>query len=168
MESTEVKKCFDEAILSVQDLGKFLETQEQVDTPITHSIFGGIYTRAMFIPEGTLIIGKRHRNATCNMLMQGTISIYMGKDLPVRTLIGPCVFPSAPYSQKLGYAHTDVIFMTVHPTEEIDVNKMEEILTIPEEEYIEIYEIETNEITQSHVNDMHSSRLEALKEKMNK
>jgi len=137
-----VKQEFNKDILNVQDLGKFLETQEQVETPITHSIFGGIYTRAMFIPKDTLIIGKRHRNATCNMLIQGTISIYMGEDLPVRTLIGPCVFPSEPFSQKLGYAHTDVIFVTVHPTSETDVNKMEEILTIPEEEYEKLKEIE--------------------------
>ena len=142
--SIELKKRFDEVELNVQELGKFLETQEQVECPITHAIFGGVYVREMFIPKDTLIIGKRHRLETCNMLISGTISIYMGPHLPVKRITAPSIFKSEPFGQKMGYALTDVIFVTVHPTEETDVEKMEEILTIPEDEYIKILEIEDN------------------------
>lgn len=139
-----IKEDFCKKVLNVQELGKFLETQEQVETPIKHFIYGGIYVRQMFIPKDTLIIGKRHRFSTCNMLINGTISIYMGPDEPIANIIAPAIFESEQFGQKMGFAHTDCLFVTVHPTKETDVDKMEDILSIPEEEYIQLRETEDN------------------------
>jgi len=127
--------------LTLKDVENELLKHEQVEIPTTHSFMGGVYVREIFIPEGTILIGKRHRHETCNMLVSGTLSIYMGKHLPVKTLTGPCIFPSEPGAKKMGYAQTDVIFANIHPTEETDLEKIEDEFIIPEEEYLEMTKI---------------------------
>jgi len=127
--------------LSLKDLEDELLKQEQVEIPTTHNFMGGVYVREIFIPKDTLIIGKRHRHETCNMLLSGKLSIYMGKDLPVKHLVGPCIFPSESGAKKMGYSHTDAIFVNVHPTKETDLDKIEAEFIIPEEEYLKTQEI---------------------------
>jgi hypothetical protein len=48
----------------------------QVDIPVDHVFSGGIYLRSITIPAGTLVMGKRHRGATCNILMKGKLAVY--------------------------------------------------------------------------------------------
>jgi hypothetical protein len=133
--------------LTLKDLEDELLKLEQVEIPTMHSFMGGVYIREILIPKGTLIIGKRHRHETCNILLKGTLSIFMGKHLPVKTLTGPCIFPSEPGAKKMGYAQTDAVFANIHPTYETDLEKIEEEFIIPEEEYIESIKItETKKI----------------------
>ena len=101
------------------------------------SCFGdvGRNVREMFIPKGTIIIGKRHRYKTCNVLIQGEISVYMGEGIPTKRLKAPFVFYSAPRIRKLGYAHEDTIFCNIHPTKERDLDKIEAEFIVSEEEY---------------------------------
>ena len=126
--------------LSLKDLEDELGKYEQVEIPTTHNFMGGVYVREILIPKGTLLIGKRHRHETCNMVLKGTLSVYMGQHLPVKTLIGPCIFPSEPYAKKMGYAHTDVVFVNIHPTKETDFKKIEDEFIITEKEYVELIE----------------------------
>lgn len=126
-------------------LEEYLKTlPDQIECPVQHHFSHGIYTRTLAIPAGALIVGKRHRFETCNILLEGEISIYMGVDKEVLTLKAPCIFNSKPGEKKLGYAHTDVLFANIHPTTETDVEKIEKIFIIPEEEYIKL--IETEEV----------------------
>lgn len=130
----------DLAIFKTQLDLKELETEllklDQVEIPTDHQFMGGIYLRSISVPAGTLIIGKRHRYETCNMLLSGTMSVYIGEDQPTKMLIGPCIFRSDPGSKKMGYAHTDCVFMNLHPTDETDLEKIEARFIIPEEEYL--------------------------------
>ena len=127
--------------LTLKDLENELINHEQVEIPTTHNFMGGVYIREIFVPKDTLIIGKRHRHETCNMVLKGKLSVYMGRDLPVKHIEGPCIFPSEPGAKKMGYSHTDVIFVNIHPTEETDLDKIEAEFIIPEEEYIKMQEI---------------------------
>ena len=121
--------------LSLVALENELLNMEQVETTLEHSFSPGIYVRQLFIPAGALIIGKRHRYETCNMLLKGELSLYMGPNRPAKKISAPCVFNSKPLVKKMGYAHTDVIFANVHPTNETDLEKIEEEFIITEEEY---------------------------------
>jgi len=125
-----------EKAIDLADIEAEMRKHEEVDCPISHNFSPGVYVRTMFIPAGTLIMGKRHRHETCNILSQGEISIYMGKDTPAVRLVAPCIFNSMPGTKKLGFAHTDVIFSNVHPTNETDVEKIECEVIIPEQEYL--------------------------------
>jgi len=121
--------------LDLVDLEKTLATFDQVEAPVTHNFSKGVYVRELFIPKDSIIIGKRHRYETCNIILKGDISIYMGEDLPVKRLKAPCIFNSEPGTKKMGYTHEDTIFCNVHPTDERDLDKIEEEFIITEEEY---------------------------------
>ena len=116
---------------------RFLEL-DQVETPLEHKFAEGVYLRELHIPKDTVLIGKRHRLETMNILLEGEISIYMGEDLPVKNLKAPCIFNSKPGVKKLGYTKEGCIFANIHPTKETDLGKIEEQFIIPEEEYNKI------------------------------
>lgn len=123
---------------SLYDLEKVLSQLPQVDGPLEHYFADGIYIRQLRIPEDSIIIGKRHRHETCNILLKGTISIFMGRNLPAKKLVAPCIFNSKPMTKKMAYAHTDALFLNIHPTTETDFKKIEQEFIIPEDEYIEL------------------------------
>lgn len=128
--------------LDMNRLEEYLNTLPPVDAPVSHHFSEGVYTRTIFIPKDTLILGKRHRFETCNILLEGEISIYMGKDQPVVRLKAPCIFNSKPFVRKLGYAHTDVLFSNIHPTKEHDIDVIEQEFIMPETDFIEMREAE--------------------------
>lgn len=111
---------------------------DQVEIPLKHHFGGGIYAREILIPAGTIILGKRHRHSTLNFLVSGDLSLYMGEGVQSKRVSGPLLFESSPGARKLAYAHTDAIFINFHPTEETDLEIIEEKFIIPEQEYIEL------------------------------
>jgi len=102
----------------------------------THQFFAGVYVRTLSMPKGTLMTGARHRLKTCNMLLRGSVSVFMEDGSGVTTVTAPCVFESEKYIKKLVYCHEDVLFTTVHPTDETNIEKLEEMFTISEDEYM--------------------------------
>jgi len=112
-----------------------MKKEAQADTPVTHFFAGGVYVRQIFIPAGTLILGKRHRHETCNMLLQGRMLQFNEADGSSTILEAPAMFKSMPGTRKLGYALEDSIFCNIHPTDETNLEKIEEQVIIPEEEY---------------------------------
>lgn len=131
---------------TLKDLEEELVKLPQILIPTIHTFSAGIYVREIHIPAGTIVIGKRHRHSTCNMLMAGELSIYMGPNLPVKHLTAPCIFTSEPGAKKMGYAHTDVIFVNVHPTTSTDLEEIEKEFIITEKEYREQLENKGEEI----------------------
>jgi len=121
----------------INELEEAMKALPQVQEKVDHHFAEGVYVRTLFIPKGTLLIGKRHRLETCNMIVKGDISIYMGPGLPVRRFIAPCIFNSNPGTKKLGYAHEDTYFVNIHPTELKDLEQIEHMFIIPEKEYLE-------------------------------
>ena len=116
-------------ILELQEL---VASGEQLDVPMTHHHSDGIYLREMFIPKGVVAVGKIHATRHLNIILSGTCTVWSvhGKV----KLTGPCVFESLAGMKKVAYAHTDVRYMTVHPTDEVDQDRLEGIFTRPEEQ----------------------------------
>ena len=123
--------------LSLKELEDKLLTLSQVDIPTEHVFSGGIYIRQVLMPKGTIVIGKRHKHETCNMLVRGTLALYMGKDKPVSIISGPFLFTSPPGTKKMAYCCEDSVFINMHPTDKIDLEEIEAEFIIPEQEYIE-------------------------------
>jgi len=121
--------------LSLVELENALRSFEQVDAPVTHNFADGVYVRELLIPKDSLIIGKRHRKETLNIVLKGCLSLYMGEDVPVKRIEAPAIFTSPPFSKKMVYTHEDTIFLNVHPTEERDLDEIERQFIITEEEY---------------------------------
>jgi len=105
---------------------------------VDHIFSGGVYIRQLIMPKDTLAIGKRHRYETCNMLLKGEVSVYMGGDMPPQRIKAPFQWTSLPMKKKLVYFHEDSIFCNLHPTKETDLVEIEKHFIIPEEEYLSL------------------------------
>ena len=136
-------------VVTIMEVQNTMASLPQVDTKVEHFFSEGVYTRVTELKAGTLAMGKRHRHSTVNILLKGVISIYVGENEPPHTVEAPFIFISEPNVKKLAYAHTDVLITNIHPTEETDLDVIEELFTIPDEEYrgkLENFEIFTKQL----------------------
>ena len=113
-----------------------LKKLPQVECEMSHYFAKGVYARERFAVAGTLIVGKRHREETLSILLSGTLSIYLEGDR-VEHKEAPCVWTTPAGAKRMTYSQTDTKLLTVHPTKETDLEKIEEEVIIPEGEYIE-------------------------------
>ena len=102
----------------------------QTEMPVTHHFADGVYGRELFIPAGTVLTGKTHRFATMNLLMHGEITVSTPDGM--RRLTAPAIFTSVPGCKKAGYAHTDTIWVNIHPTKLRDLAAIESKFIEPE------------------------------------
>jgi len=98
----------------------------QVECPVTHYQVEGVYARSMFIPAGTMLTGKIHNFENIAILAQGTIRITNGTESYVLT--APHIMVDEPGVKRLGYAETDVTFITVHRTDNTEIADIEKEL----------------------------------------
>lgn len=127
-----------ESILTWEGFEEEFSKLPQEELEIVHTFSGGVYIREMHIPKGIFILGKRHRHETCNILLKGTLSVYLGDGKPVVKVTGPLVMTSDPMVRKIAYCHKDTVFLNIHPTQETDIGKIEDEFIITEQEYLGI------------------------------
>lgn len=142
MDEIEKFKASEQAIIGlfnqdvdIYEIEKKLAELEQLEMEPEHIFAGGVYIRQLKLEKGSLVIGKRHRHASCNILMEGELSLFVGGGKPPVKISGPLIFESEPNVKKMVYCHTDVVFMNVHPTDKTDIDEIESEFIIPEEEY---------------------------------
>ncbi len=112
----------------------------QVECPVSHLFVRGVYCRTMSAPAGTFILGKQHRHETLNIMLEGEASIYMGGGRPAKRLTAPCVFVADKWSQKLGYIHKDMVYLTIHKVESENLDDIEKDIFVTGEECSSIME----------------------------
>jgi hypothetical protein len=82
--------------------------------PIDEKYGCGTYARQMFIPKGTVIIGKIHRHQHLNFILQGKVSV--ATEFGKKYFEAPCTFISEIGLKRAVYAEEDTIWTTVHLT----------------------------------------------------
>ena len=82
-------------------------------TPIKHTFSDGIYVREMFVPKGTMLVGKIIKQEHHIFLMSGKIAIITEDGEKI--IEGPCNFIAKGGTKSVGYALTDVVWVNVHP-----------------------------------------------------
>lgn len=95
-----------------------------VDCPLQHSYVDGVYVRTIFIPAGTVILGKIHKHSHANVLSQGEVSV-MTEGGGLEHFKGPLTMVSPAGCKRAVYAHTDTTWTTIHSTDETDLDKIE-------------------------------------------
>jgi len=106
----------------------------QVELPIEHYQIDGVYARSMFIPAGTILTGKIHNFESIAILAKGRIRITNGTESYI--ISEGHIMVDKPGVKRLGYAETDVIFITVHRTDNIEIEAIEkELVSATFEEY---------------------------------
>lgn len=104
----------------------------QVTIKTTHHFTEGIYAREIFIPAGVLLTGKMHRTAHLNIVSQGAIEVWTEEGM--RLIRAPFAFVAQPGTKRVGLAHEDTVWTTVHPNpgDERNLEQLEALLIIPE------------------------------------
>ena len=119
----------------VQQLQGELSELEQSDFPVTHHFAPNVYARQMDAKAGTLVISKMHATEHLNFLMKGSLTI-MTED-GIQSLQAPAIIKSKAGTKRVGYFHEDTTWVTVHPTEETDLDAIENLVIVPQDSEID-------------------------------
>ena len=107
-----------------------LKKYDQIECPVKHYFAPNVYIREIFMPAGTVVIGKIHRTEHFNIIEKGRCAIRHDDGI-VEILQAPLTFVSKAGVQKVLYIEEDTVWKTVHCTTETDVDKLEELLIEP-------------------------------------
>jgi hypothetical protein len=97
---------------------------EQVECPLKHYFAPGVYLREIFMPAGSIIIGKIHKTEHFNLIERGRCTLYH-EDGRQELLEAPHTFVSKAGVQKVLHIHEDMVWRTIHVTEETDLERLE-------------------------------------------
>ena len=107
---------------------------QEPEMPLWHAFAPGAYARTIFIPAGTLVVGKIHKHAHLNILIRGRVSVAT-EEGPME-LEAPRVMTSKAGTKRVVYAHTAVLWTTIHLTNKTDIAEIEdEIIAKSYDEY---------------------------------
>ena len=107
----------------VLKLENVLRKFPQLPLEVEHLFAPGVYARVLHIPSGTVLTGKIHRHAHLNIVPKGLIEVHnQGESKQIEA---PAFFVSEPGTKRAGYAIEDTIWITIHPTEETDLERIE-------------------------------------------
>jgi hypothetical protein len=110
-------------------LENFMREQPQVDISPVHHFADGIYAREITIPAGTLLTGKVHKTEHLNIVSKGDITVWTEHGM--KRVQAPFTMVSKPGTKRVGYAHEDTVWTTIHATKETDLDKLEAELIEP-------------------------------------
>lgn len=99
----------------------------QVDCPVRHHFAPGVYAREMTIPAGVVLTGAVHKTEHLNIVSKGRISV--STDDGMKEVSAPYTFVSKPGTKRVGFAHEETVWTTIHATNETDLDKLVEELT---------------------------------------
>ncbi len=125
---------FKTAILAAEDILK--ASFPQIGPEVIHHFSPGIYAREMRIPKGTILTGKIHKTEHL-CILNGDIEI-ASQDGKGR-FTGYLTFLSKPGVKRIGYAHEDTVFTTIHAIKGTDISALEEELVVDTFEQYENY-----------------------------
>lgn len=115
---------------SIERLEASMRALPQLPIKVTHHFAGGIYAREIFIPAGCLLTGKIHKCEHLNIVSQGEITVWTEGGM--KTVKAPFTMVSKPGTKRVGLAHTDTVWTTIHASLETDIEKLEaELIETP-------------------------------------
>lgn len=123
-----------------------LAREDQREFEVQHTLINGVYTRALYIPKDSVLVGKIHLKECINIVAKGDISV-LTENGAGRFKSGD-IAVSQPGIQKLGFAHEDTIFINVFRTDETSIEKIEaEIATEDENMLVPIESLKAEALT---------------------
>jgi len=105
------------------------------DFPLKHHFAPGVYVREMLLEKDRVVVGKIHRHDHIAMLIQGS-AVVVSEQGRIE-IEAPHIWNSKKGEKRAVYAIEDCIFVTVHPTDETDLDKIEDEVIAPTYEALE-------------------------------
>ena len=100
----------------------------QVEAPLTHRFEKGIYIREIKMPAMSVIVGHQHKTSHWNIVLTGKAVVMM--DGVRHEIQAPHCFISQPGVRKVLLVLEDMVWQTLHVTDETDIAKLEDELII--------------------------------------
>ncbi len=103
---------------------KTCSMQEIVKTE--HNFSDGVYIRTVTMVADSLVLGARHKTRHMNIISKGKVTFSI--DGIMTTVEAPCMFESGGGDSKVLYNHDEVVWSTIHVTDETDIDILESSL----------------------------------------
>ena len=116
-------------VFALEDVMRRMGASDEL--PTTHHFAPGVYARELKIPAGATAVGKIHKYDHLFILAQGELSVTTGGD--TARIQAPYTVTSPGGTKRAVYAHTDCTLITIHPTDETDVAKIEDYFIAQDE-----------------------------------
>lgn len=107
---------------------------ETIELPTIGLFSEGVYLRTIFMPKGSIVIGKQHKTRHFNIALTGKAEVWINGEY--KLIEAPTIFESLEDVRKVFYILEDMQWTTVHPTELKDEDEIEK--EIIEEDSVEI------------------------------
>lgn len=127
-------KARDFSLDEIESLESKLLRAPQAEVPLTHMFAPGVYWREVKMPKGVFIIGHEHKTAHFNVILTGRARVLMNGVL--HHIVAPCVLKSEPGVRKILYIEEEMRWATIHPTDETNIEKLEEQLVIKSDSFV--------------------------------
>ncbi|MBA8680514.1 hypothetical protein [Stenotrophomonas tumulicola] len=115
-------------ILRLQEL---CEQMPQAEMPVEHVFLPGQYLRKMSMPAHSLVVGKRHRYRHA-LIVTGHVTVRTADGM--HELQGTHIIDSPAGMKRAIYAHSPSELVTVHLTDETDLDRIEALVIMPDDE----------------------------------
>jgi quercetin dioxygenase-like cupin family protein len=104
---------------------------KQVEIPLEHFFAPGLYLRQMTMPATSVLTGRIHKTEHYCMLLKGVVDV--ASEAGTTRYTAPAVIHATPGTKRAIYALEETIWVNIHhnPTDEKDLDKIEEIFTAP-------------------------------------
>lgn len=99
-------------IAAIQRLEAHLLQLPQADLDTTHAVHGGLYVRQIMIPAGTVMTGATHCIPHCSVMIYGDMTV--STPAGMERVVGPRLWLAPAGTKRVGYAHADTLWLTVH------------------------------------------------------
>lgn len=101
---------------------------DQIHIEPVHYIAHGLYAREITIPKGVVLTGKIHLFEHINIISKGDISVLTENG--VKRIKAPATIISQPGIKRVGYAHEETVWTTIHACNVKDGDEAEELLVV--------------------------------------
>ena len=109
---------------------------DQIHIEPVHYFAPGLYAREITIPKGAVLTGKIHLFGHINIISKGDISVLTEQG--VKRIKAPATIVSEPGIKRVGFAHEETVWTTVHACTEPDPESAENALVVDTFEQFEV------------------------------
>lgn len=103
---------------------------DSVELPLKHQFADGLYIRQIKVKAGVLLTTKIHKKSHPFFVLKGSCSVLT--DNGVQVMNAPFYGITPAGTKRMIYIRRDVLWVTVHATEETDLDLIEEELISPD------------------------------------
>lgn len=117
-----------EKIHQLEVMVNSVPAQAKFKIKTTHRFIKGVYCREVFVPAGTILIGKINKSENMSIMSAGDVLV--ATEYGVKRIKAPFTAVSKPGIKRVGYVAEDMVWTSVIRTDETDVEKLNDILFV--------------------------------------